>query len=83
MNSLKQKAYILIKPIKKWYNNLNISVQNLGSFRSMTLVSVDGTYNGAVVNSSRVELNGSGNATATNAGQPVACTWNATGVWSR
>lgn len=64
-------------------NQLNISVQNLGSFSSMTLASVDGTYNGAMVNSSRVELNGSGNATATNAGQPVACTWNATGVWSR
>ena len=64
-------------------NTLNISVQHLGSFRSLTLVSVDGTYNGTVVNPNRVELNGSGNATATEAGQSVACTWNATGVWSR
>lgn len=64
-------------------NNLNLSVQNLGSFRSITLVSTSGNYSGTLVNPNRVELSGSGNATATQAGQSVACTWSATGVWSR
>lgn len=64
-------------------NSFNISVQNLGSFKSITLVSVNGNYNGNVVSPNRVELSGSGNATATDTGQSVACTWTATGTWSR